>query len=108
MGRWGSAGRSCVGFAETESFADGWNIGKPDVVLQMTDEFKVTASGSDEYIYFAIPTNFTEDKYMRAIEVRPGNRRAVHHVVAFIQKGGVGAPARGSANNNRVVGSDLF
>jgi hypothetical protein len=90
------------------SFVDGWNIGKPDVVLAMNEEYKVTASGSDEYIYFAIPTNFTEDRYVRAIEVRPGNRRVVHHVVAFLQKGGAAVPSRGPANNNRVAGSNLF
>ena len=89
-------------------FTEGWNIGAPDVVLQMTEEFKVGARGSDEYIYFAIPTNFTEDKYVKAIEVRPGNRRVVHHVVAFMQKGGSGVPARGPANNNRLAGSALF
>jgi hypothetical protein len=90
------------------TFVEGWGIGQPDVVLTMTDEFKVSAKGSDEYIYFAIPTHFTEDKYIRALEVRPGNRRVVHHVIAMIQKGGSGAPARGPDNNNRLAGAKLF
>ncbi len=93
--------------SEPRVFVDGWNI-QPDVVLRMTDEFKVGAQGSDEYIYFAIPTNFTEDKYVRAIEVRPGNRRVVHHVVAYLQKGGAGVPSRGPGNANRLAGSNLF
>ncbi|HKP12490.1 MAG TPA: cytochrome c, partial [Blastocatellia bacterium] len=37
-------------------FADGWTIGKPDVVLQMPEEFTLAASGPDEYQYFEIPT----------------------------------------------------
>src|SRR5262245_48940982 len=90
------------------AFVDGWNIGQPDFVLTMAEEFKVSATGSDEYIYFAIPTQFSEDKYVRAIEVRPGNRRVVHHVVAFVQKGGAGVPSRGTQNNNRLAGSNLF
>src|SRR5262249_5910081 len=68
----------------------------------------VSPTGSDEYLYFAIPTGFTEDKYIRAIEVRPGNRRIVHHVVAFVQRGGAGVPSRGPQNNNRFAGSNLF
>ena len=91
-----------------KTFVEGWSIGQPDVVLSMTEEFKVSAKGSDEYVYFAIPTHFTEDKYIRAIEVRPGNRRVVHHVIALAQKGGAGVPARGPANNNRIAGSTLF
>src|SRR5262249_3944040 len=67
------------------TFVDGWTIGKPDVVLTMTEEFTLDASGPDEYQYFEIPTNFTEDKYVQMAEARPGNRKIVHHIIAFIQ-----------------------
>src|SRR5262245_5962851 len=66
-------------------FTDGWNIGQPDLVLQMPEEYTLEASGPDEYQYFTIPTNFTEDRYIQAIEARPGNRKIVHHIVAMIQ-----------------------
>jgi hypothetical protein len=72
-------------------FVEGWTIGKPDLVLQMPEEFTLEASGPDEYQYFEIPTNFTEDKYVQMAEARPGNRKIVHHIIAFIQpppKGG--------------------
>lgn len=65
-------------------FIDGWNIGRPDVVLSMPEPYTVEASGPDEYQYFEVPTGFTEDKYVRAIEARPGNRKVVHHVVVFV------------------------
>jgi mono/diheme cytochrome c family protein len=65
-------------------FAEGWTIGKPDVVIEMPEEFTLGASGPDEYQYFDVPTNFTEDKYVQIAEARPGNRRVVHHVIAFI------------------------
>src|SRR5499426_2621226 len=65
-------------------FAEGWSIGKPDVVLEMGEEFTLAAGGPDEYQYFDVPTNFTEDKYVQMAEARPGNRRVVHHVIAFI------------------------
>jgi hypothetical protein len=65
-------------------FAEGWSIGKPDAVIEMPEEFTLGASGPDEYQYFDAPTNFTEDKYVQMAEARPGNRRVVHHVIAFV------------------------
>jgi mono/diheme cytochrome c family protein len=46
-------------------FADGWTIGKPDLVLTMPEEFTLAASGPDEYRYFQIDPKFTEDKYVQ-------------------------------------------
>ncbi|PYT08854.1 MAG: thiol-disulfide isomerase [Acidobacteria bacterium] len=62
-----------------------WEIGKPDVVLQMAEEHVVKPDDPDQYINFFIPTNFKEDVWVQAAEVHPGNRRVVHHVIAFIQ-----------------------
>lgn len=72
----------------TPQFAEGWTIGKPDVVIEMPEEFTLGASGPDEYQYFDAPTNFTEDKYVQLAEARPGNRRVVHHVIAFVVRPG--------------------
>ena len=65
------------------TFAEGWTIGKPDVVIDMGVDFKVPAQGTVEYTYFASPTGFTEDKWIKDIEVLPGNRGVVHHIVLF-------------------------
>jgi hypothetical protein len=67
------------------SFIEGWQIGKPDVVLSMSEDFAIPANGPDEYIYFTIPTNFKEDKWIQAAEFHPGNKAVVHHAIAFIQ-----------------------
>jgi len=72
----------------TPQFAEGWTIGKPDVVIEMPEEFTLAGSGPDEYQYFDAPTNFTEDKYVQMAEARPGNRRVVHHVIAFVVRPG--------------------
>lgn len=66
-------------------FTDGWTIGKPDVVLQMPEELTLGASGPDEYRNFEIQTNFKEDRYVQMAEARPGNRKIVHHITAFIR-----------------------
>jgi hypothetical protein len=68
-------------------FPEGWRIPKPDVVFEMPEEFDVPASGAINYQYFAVPTNFTEDKWVETVEVRPGNRSVVHHAIVVIDAG---------------------
>jgi len=65
-------------------FVEGWGIGKPDVIIQMPEDYTVEASGPDEYQYFDAPTNFKEDRYVQMAEARPGNRKVVHHIIAFV------------------------
>jgi hypothetical protein len=70
------------------NFVGGWNIGRPDLVYQLPTAFTVPANGTVEYQYVVLPTGFTEDKWIRMAEVRPGNRAVVHHVIAFIRPPG--------------------
>ncbi len=72
---------------------DGWVIGKPDVVFELPQEVSVPGEGVIPYQYYKVPTNFTEDKWVQAAEIRPGNRRVVHHVIVFVQEPGVKAEA---------------
>jgi hypothetical protein len=65
------------------SFPDGWKIGKPDAVISIP-EHKLDAKGPDEYTYVTVPTKFTEDKWIIAAELRPGNRKIVHHAHVFV------------------------
>jgi hypothetical protein len=67
----------------TPVFPDGWKIGKPDAIVAIP-EHKLEATGPDEYSYVTVPTNFTEDKWVTAAELRPGNRKVVHHAHVFV------------------------
>ena len=69
-------------------FTDGWQIGKPDLVLDTGVDFQVPAQGTIEYTHFVVPTGFTEDKWIKEIEVRPGNKAVVHHVVLYARPKG--------------------
>ena len=69
----------------TPEYPRGWSIGTPDVVFEMPEEYHVPADDVVQYEYFYIPTNFTEPKWVQAIEVRPGNRNVVHHVLVRYQ-----------------------
>src|SRR5258707_9172595 len=72
-------------------FTEGWEIGQPDVVIGMTKPFEVPESGTINYQYITVPTNFTEDKWVQAIEVRPGARKVVHHILVFCREAGTPA-----------------
>ena len=64
-------------------YSTAWTIGAPDAVVSMPEDFTVPAAGTVEYQYFQVPTNFTEDKWVQAIEIMPGAREVVHHVLVF-------------------------
>jgi len=68
-------------------FTEGWNI-KPDVVVAMPKPFEVPASGILEYQYVVVPTHFEKDMWVTAAEVRPGDRKVMHHVLIYVRPPG--------------------
>ena len=68
---------------EAPKYAEGWRIGTPDVVLAMQEDYPLPASGTIPYLYFEVPTNFTEDRWIQAWELRPGSAENVHHVIVY-------------------------
>src|SRR5438874_116971 len=71
-------------------FSSGWVLGDPDLVVGNTKAFTPPAD-RDEYRCFSMPTNLTSDRYVSAIDVHPGDRATVHHVIAFIDTTGESA-----------------
>ena len=69
-------------------FVEGWSIGKPDTVIEMPAAYQVPATGVIDYQHIIVPTGFTQDKWVQAVEIRPGNRRVVHHIIAFVRPPG--------------------
>ena len=57
-----------------------WAIGKPDFVYQMAKPFAVPATGVVNYQFFRVPLRLKSDRWVQAIQVRPGNREVVHHI----------------------------
>ena len=72
------------------TFAKGWKLGPPDVILEPSEGFPVPASGPDEYRCFVLPTNLARDRYLEAVDYAPGERGAVHHLIAYIDTTGHG------------------
>jgi hypothetical protein len=64
-------------------FQDGWSI-KPDVVVEMMNAYPIPASGTIDYLWVVAKTNFKEDMWVTAAEIRPGNRAVSHHMRVYI------------------------
>nr|MDQ2687870.1 hypothetical protein [Armatimonadota bacterium] len=89
--RWADAGAPAGKLAAAPpapTFPGGWTLGKPDLIVGPSESYTVDAEGSDIYRCYVIPTNFAEDRYVSAIDVRPGNRAVVHHVIAYLDTSG--------------------
>lgn len=71
-------------------FADGWVLGKPDLILKMPEKFTIPAGGKDVIRNFVIPIDAKESKMVRACEFHPGNRKVVHHALCFLDLSGTG------------------
>ena len=73
-----------------KQFAEGWQLGEPDLILELPQDMVIGPEGKDLFRCFALPTNLPEDKYVVAYELRPGNRRVVHHTLHFLDFEGRG------------------
>lgn len=68
-----------------KQFPDGWLIGKPDAEFGFDQPQQVKATGTMPYQNVTVKTNLAEDKWVSAIEVRPGNPSVVHHVIVSVR-----------------------
>ena len=82
-------------------FEQGWAIGKPDAVISLDQEVPVPADGVIPYKYFTVQTNFNEDKWVQAAEIRAGNRKVVHHIIVFVQEPGSKTELSGEGRGGR-------
>lgn len=71
---------------EPQQYVSGWRLpGQPDQVIPMRSKpFNVPAEGVIEYQYFAADPKFTEDRWVQAADIVPGERSVVHHVIVFV------------------------
>ena len=88
IARWVDAGApegDAEGSARRPEYTEGWRIGKPDAVLEMQEDYPIPAAGEVPYLYFEVPANFDEDRWVQAWEMRPGNPAVVHHVIVYVR-----------------------
>jgi hypothetical protein len=87
LAEWATAGApqgDPKGLSEPPNFADEWMIPDPDEIIYMSREpINVPATGIVPYQVFVVDPGWKEDRWISAIELRPGNRSVVHHILVF-------------------------
>lgn len=109
--RWADAGApagnpSDMPPPQTFTPEDAWHIGKPDLVVKMDGTHKMYANGPDWWLDYFGNTGLTEDRWIKAMEIKPGTRKIVHHVVTYVIEPDAppGTPAGGINLHEYAVG----
>ncbi|HEV2065115.1 MAG TPA: ascorbate-dependent monooxygenase [Thermoanaerobaculia bacterium] len=71
-----------------QTFSATWSLGDPDMVLSMPESIKPSFNQGDVYRCFVLATGLTEDRFVRAVEILPGARKMVHHVILYVDTSG--------------------
>ncbi len=67
-------------------FVPGWQIGRPDEIIEAAKPYTLPAGGSDMYWNFIFRTPVDRTRWLRAIEIRPGDKRVVHHANILVDR----------------------
>ena len=86
-------------------YTPGWRIGKPDQTFSVPEQ-SVPANGVVDYQYLTVPTNFKEDRYITAAEIRSSAHTVVHHVIVFVQEPGATSRLQGKLLVGFAPGED--
>jgi peroxiredoxin len=91
IGRWVDAGSpqgDPKDLPPAPLYPEGWAAGEPDHIFEMLQEYVIAPEGEDDYRHFVIPYELESHQFIESVDVQPGNRRAVHHVIAYVDKSG--------------------
>jgi Flp pilus assembly protein TadD len=67
-------------------FVEGWQLGKPDVIARATRPYTLAAGGTDSYWNFVFRNPVDRTRWLKAIEIRPGDKRLVHHANVLVDR----------------------
>jgi tetratricopeptide (TPR) repeat protein len=70
------------------AFPAGWQLGPPDLVLEAAEPYVVPAEGTDVFRNLVLPSGVRGTRYVRAMELRPGNKKVVHHANVLLDRSG--------------------
>ena len=94
-------------------FGAGWQLGKPDVVVRAEKPYLLQAGGSDQYWNFVFRSPVSRTRWLKAIEIRPGDRRLVHHANVLVDREESGRrlekePGAGFGGMELIIESEAF
>jgi Flp pilus assembly protein TadD/mono/diheme cytochrome c family protein len=81
-----------------------WPLGKPDLVLHVQQPYQLPASGPEVFWNFVVPVPIKTAHLVRAVQIRPGTPRAIHHASIILDRA---RSARGRARGAGFAGMDL-
>ena len=87
IGRWagtGAAEGDPADLPPAPAFADGWDLGEPDLVVPLPAPYTLPADGPDVFRNLILPIPVDETRWVRTVELRPGNPRFVHHAIMAV------------------------
>jgi Flp pilus assembly protein TadD/mono/diheme cytochrome c family protein len=94
-------------------FAEGWQLGQPDVIVKAQKPYLLPAGGSDTYWNFVFRTPVDRTRWLKAIEIRPGDKRLVHHANVLVDRAQNGRhlekePGAGFGGMELIIESEVF
>ena len=95
-------------------FTEGWQLGPPDLVVEMKETYTVPAEGGDVFRNLVLPVPVKGTRYVRALELRPGDKKVVHHANVLVDSTGAARrrdasdPGVGFAGMDVELESDRF
>ncbi len=94
LSKWSDSGAplgdsSSVPVLPKKAVSNGWKLGAPDIILQPKGPYHLSPEGKDVYRNYVFPQEFTQDRYIRAVEFKDDNRAIVHHIVVYIDRSGM-------------------
>ena len=94
-------------------FVEGWQLGKPDVIVKAAKPYALPASGSDNYWNFVFRAPVDRTRWLKAMEIRPGDKRLVHHANVLVDRQQNGRreeaePGAGFGGMELTIESEVF
>jgi Flp pilus assembly protein TadD len=83
----GAAEGNAADLPAAPQFVEGWQLGKPDLIVKATKAYSLAAGGSDVYWNFVFRAPVDRPRWLKAIEIRPGDKRLVHHANVLVDRG---------------------
>ena len=83
----GAAEGNATDLPPPPKFVEGWQLGKPDLIVKATKAYALAAGGSDVYWNFVFRAPVDRPRWLKAIEIRPGDKRLVHHANVLVDRG---------------------
>ena len=95
------------------TFSSEWTLGKPDMILHVRQPYQLGPDGPEIFWNFVIPVPLTATRWVKAMEVRPGNSKVFHHANVIIDRSGSALrkepkPGAGFAGMDLTVEEDTF